>query len=121
MKPKQPYFLYFIILLLIELSIALFVKHSFIRGWLGDFLAVLLLYVFLRSFWNHSPRFTGMLVLFTAYWIECLQYFKLLNYLGLHEHPIISTILGTTFSIEDLIAYTLGVLFAFIVDQKLIR
>ena len=39
-----------IVLLLLEIFIALFMRDSFVRPFLGDFLVVILLYMIIRSF-----------------------------------------------------------------------
>lgn len=106
------------ILLVTEVVIALFLKDGFIRFTVGDFLASILVYCFLRSVFNTKPIYIALISLCISFSIEFLQLFKLLDYLELRENRIISTILGSHFSIEDLIAYALGVITIFVIDLK---
>ncbi|WP_201768006.1 DUF2809 domain-containing protein [Acaryochloris sp. CCMEE 5410] len=41
--------------------------------------------------------------------VEVLQYFKILELLGLGSSSLARTVIGTTFSWEDLVAYRLGI------------
>lgn len=117
----HPYFFaIFCTLLLIEIAIALFLKTGFIRHTVGDFLVVMLLYCFVKSFFNLKIIYTAFLVLFIASGIECLQLFNVLDYLDLRANTLIRVILGTTFSIEDLVAYTLGSICIAIIDFKIL-
>lgn len=47
-------------------------------------------------------------VLCFAFLIEFLQYLRLVEHLGLEKSPILSTVLGTSFAWNDLLAYTAG-------------
>ncbi len=96
-------------LLLIELSIALWVNDDFVRPYLGDVLVVILIYAFVRAFFKVAivPAALGVLVF--AFGVEFLQYFKIVEVLGWEASAIARTIIGTTFTWEDLIAYTVGV------------
>lgn len=113
----QPYyFAVFYTLLLIEIAIALFLKTGFIRHTVGDFLVVILLYCFIKSFMDIKPILLAITVLIIAFIIEFLQLANILDLLNLRENTFISTVFGTSFSIQDLIAYTLGVVFVFASD-----
>ncbi|WP_299890707.1 DUF2809 domain-containing protein [uncultured Lacinutrix sp.] len=118
----QPYyFAAFYTLLLIEIAIALLLKSGFIRHTFGDFLVVILLYCLIKSFVNIKSFYASIIVLIIAYTIEFLQLFNILDYLNLRNHKIISIILGTSFSIQDLIAYTLGIVFILFIDLIIIK
>ncbi|WP_299386759.1 DUF2809 domain-containing protein [uncultured Lacinutrix sp.] len=113
----QPYyFASFYLLLLIEIAIAIFLKGGFIRHTFGDFLSVILIYCFIKSFLNIKPILVAVLVLAIAFIIEFLQLANILEFLNLRDNRLIATILGTSFSIQDLIAYTLGTIFILITD-----
>jgi hypothetical protein len=43
----------------------------------------------------------------------------MITYLNVEENSVIRIILGTTFSITDLVAYTLGVITVFLIDKRL--
>lgn len=116
---KKHYFLIFIVLLLIEACIAYFLKSGFIRHTLGDFLVVILLYCFIRSFLKITPFQTSMIVLIIAFTIEILQLTPLLEFLNLENNKTAKLILGSTFHVNDLVAYAIGVLLTFWIDSLL--
>lgn len=93
----------FILLFITELLIVINYKNGFIRNNFGDYLVILMLYYFFRSFINLKPVYTALLTLCIAYTVEFLQYINIVEILNLEQH-------GTTFSIHDIIAYTLGFL-----------
>lgn len=103
-------------LLAVEIYIGTFVKDTIIRPYGGDFLVVILLYCFLKSFWNVSVFKVAMIVLIFSFVIEFLQYFKLVEILGLHNNKLASIIIGTSFSWKDLLAYFLGIVTVLIVE-----
>ena len=49
------YFFAALLLFLVELVIALYVKDNFVRPYLGDLLVVILIYCCLKSFWKADP------------------------------------------------------------------
>jgi glycopeptide antibiotics resistance protein len=94
----------------IEVLIAVFVDDNFIRPYFGDFLVVILLYCFLKTFWNISVKMTALFVLLFAFTIEVLQYLKFVKFVGLQDSKVANVVLGNSFAWSDIIAYTLGVL-----------
>jgi hypothetical protein len=115
------YFAVFYTLLLIEIAIALFLKDGFIRHTFGDFLVVILLYCFIKSFVVIKRVPLALMVLLIAFVIEFLQLANLLEQLNLRDNKLLATRFGTSFSIQDLIAYTLGVLFSLVADVLIHR
>tara|TARA_R110002073_G_scaffold279026_1_gene443149 strand:- start:437370 stop:437741 length:372 start_codon:yes stop_codon:yes gene_type:complete len=118
MKFKIRIFAIFIILFLIEVIIAKYITQPFIRHWFGDFLVVIMLYYFFKSFVNTRPVFLALFVLIFAFVIEFIQLTNLLDILKLKDNKTANLILGNTFSISDLIAYTLGILTVYYIDKK---
>jgi hypothetical protein len=116
---KSTYFVLFIIILLIEVCIAYFLKTGFIRHTFGDFLVVILLYCLLKSFINIKPITMAIIVLFISFTIEFLQLTPFLEWLNLHDNTLAKTVLGSTFHITDLVAYTLGIITIIIAESKL--
>jgi hypothetical protein len=57
-------------------------------------------------------------VLAFSFLIEFLQLFQLLKLLNLENNHMAKLILGSTFHVSDLIAYTLGILFILIVESN---
>jgi hypothetical protein len=113
------YFILFLILLIIEILIATFLKSGFIRHTFGDFLVVILLYTLIKSILKTKSLYIALAVLIIAFSIEFLQLANLLYYLNLRDNLLANLILGSHFSIQDLIAYTLGVICSFLIDKKL--
>ena len=107
MKFNLKNFLVFAFLLLLEIAIAQ--TSGFIRHTFGDFLVVILLFYLVKAFFNLSNKTVGISVLMFAYIVEFLQLTPLLEFLGLENNRLAIIIFGATFSIGDLIAYTLGV------------
>jgi DNA integrity scanning protein DisA with diadenylate cyclase activity len=104
---KGTYFITFVSLLLIEVSIALWSGHPFIRGFIGDVVVVLLLYTFLKSFLSIASEWIATGVLILAFGIEFLQYFKITEILKI-THPALKVMIGSVFDPCDLLAYTTG-------------
>ena len=105
-------------ILLIEICIAAFLTEGFIRHTFGDFLVVILVYCSIRTFIETNPIYIAIGVLTFAFAIEFLQLFNLLDHLQLRDNKIATIILGSTFHISDLIAYTLGTIIILAFDLK---
>ena len=104
------YFGLTVVLLLIEVLIAMYVRDNFIRPYFGDFLVVILMYCFLKSFADPDVRLTAMAVLLFSYLIEIFQYLNFVERLGLGNSEIARTLIGTSFAWMDILAYTTGIL-----------
>lgn len=70
---------------------------------------VILLYCFVRSFTQGSVVTLALCVLAFSYVIETMQYFKLVNSLGLQNSKIAKIVIGNSFSWMDMVAYTAGI------------
>lgn len=114
------YFIWSIVLFLIELYIALYVRDNFIRPYIGDTLVVILIYSVVRAFFSISILKAATGVLLFSFAIEFLQYFKIVEILGLQSSSIARTVIGTTFTWEDLLAYTLGFIMILCFEQLFI-
>ncbi|REH54736.1 uncharacterized protein DUF2809 [Tenacibaculum gallaicum] len=118
MKFQLKYFLAFIFLLLLEIAIAQ--TSGFIRHTFGDFLVVILLFYFVKSFFNLSNKTIVLSVLLFAYIVEFLQLTPLLVLLGLENNRMAVIIFGATFSIGDLVTYTLGIIIVLLIESSFI-
>ena len=107
---NRNYFILTILLFLIETAIALYLHDNFIRPYFGDFLVVILLYCFVKSFVNVSVWVAAGLVLLFSFAIEIAQYFNAVEKLGLQHYKIAKVVLGNSFAWMDLLAYILGIL-----------
>ncbi|MEO0408134.1 MAG: DUF2809 domain-containing protein [Cyanobacteria bacterium P01_A01_bin.135] len=105
----RPYYaLWAIFLFLVEVVIALYVRDDFIRPYVGDVLVVILIYAVVRALFRVSIFPAALGVLLFAFGVEILQYFKIVEVLGLGSSAIARTVIGTTFVWEDFLAYTIG-------------
>jgi len=107
---NKNYLLLTIILFIIEVFIALYVRDGFIRPYAGDFLVVILIYCFIRSFLNIPVISLAIGVLLFSFLIETLQYLDLVGMLGLEKNKLAKIVLGSSFEWIDMLAYTLGIL-----------
>lgn len=119
MKFNRKHFLTFIFLLLLEIIIAQ--TSGFIRHTFGDFLVVILLFYLVKAFFNFSNKSIGVSVLIFAYVVEFLQLTPLLKFLGLENNRLAVVLFGATFSIGDLVAYTLGIVTILLLEKILTR
>lgn len=103
------YLLFAIILLVVEVLIALYVRDRIVRPYVGDYLVVIMIYCFVKAFIKASPLKVAIGVLLFAYLIEALQYFNFLEFIGLENNKIAKIVLGHGFEWIDIIAYTLGI------------
>ncbi|MGC1471745.1 MAG: DUF2809 domain-containing protein [Psychroserpens sp.] len=108
-------------LLAVEIIIALYLSAGFIRHTVGDFLVVILMYCSMRAISNIKAISCAIMVLSFSFLIEFLQLFNLLDVLDLRNNNLAVIILGSTFEISDLIAYTFGAITIYLIDVKLIR
>lgn len=113
---KKRFLLLATLLFMAELYIGFFVKDQFIRPYGGDFLVVILIYAVLRTFWKAKKTTIAIVVLLFAYAVEIAQYFKIVERLKLSEYRSAEVLIGTSFSWEDLLAYTLGVALIYLLD-----
>ena len=107
---RSCYFIIFIVTLLLELYIALFIHDGLVRPYIGDFLVVILMYSFIRSFFNFPVLPICLFVLLFSYLVETLQFFKIVEKLNLQDLKFARVIIGTSFAWADILAYSLGVL-----------
>jgi hypothetical protein len=117
MKEKIPYLLLTIISFLFCVFIVLFFSDfPFIRGFLGDAVIVILLFSFIKIFYNiDSLKLSFALIIF-SYFIEFTQYLKIIPLLGFKENFLTRIIFGSVFDPFDLLAYTLGGISAYFID-----
>jgi len=118
-KFNKLYFFAFLSVLFAEIGIATFIKKGFIRSTFGDYLVVILIYCFVKSFVTAKPIYVAIGVLIFAFSIEFLQLFNLLKSLNLQNNNLATVIFGSTFQIGDLISYTLGCITILLFEYKI--
>lgn len=105
---NKTYFLLTVVLFITEILIALYVHDAIIRPYIGDLLVVILLYCFVKTFFNTGPFKTAVGVLLFAYLVEFSQYLNLVKHLGLQRSRLANIVMGNSFEWIDMIAYTIG-------------
>ncbi len=58
----------------------------------------------------------ALVALLFSYAIEALQYFKIVEIVGLEKSKFARVIIGTSFSWVDILAYTLGIVFVLLIE-----
>lgn len=109
MKKRLPYITGFLLLLIAEILIALFVHGGFVRYYLGDIIVVWVVYCFVKIFF---PKINGYItaagVMIFAFIVEFLQYIHIVDILGLGDIKFFRVLIGTSFSTIDLLCYVVG-------------
>ena len=106
----KKFFFLAVMLFGIEVLFALFVRDAFVRPYVGDYLAIILVYCSVRTVLKASLWKVAVGVLLFCYLLETLQYFHIVNRLGLQNNIVAKTIIGHGFDWVDMVAYTLGIL-----------
>ena len=105
---------------LVEIAIAAgVVAGPFVRGSVGDILAVALIYFVLRVLLV-SPVKAAVTAVAVGFAIEALQFFHVADWLGLDRGGIPYLLIGNTYSPVDLIMYAVGGGGALSIDRYLL-
>ena len=116
MKKRIFYIISFLVIFCIEVFIALYGRDSFVRPYRGDALVVVLVYSFVRIFIPTGvPRLPFYVFLFACF-VEVLQYFQLVETLGITNRAL-RIILGSTFDWKDIVCYGAGCILIFLFEQ----
>jgi len=115
------YFVLTVLLFAVEVMIALFVHDRLIRPYIGDVIVVILIYCFVKSFFNIAVLPTAVGVLLFAFGIETLQYFNIIVHLGLEKSKLATTVIGNSFAWMDLFTYVIGIAIVIIAEKSFTR
>ena len=116
MKVRPAYVVATILVLAVEVLIAVYVHDGFVRPYVGDILAVVLVYLGIRAV---SPLAVvpGLVVACAiAVVIEVAQLFHLLDALGLSHSHLARVVLGGVFDVKDLGCYAVGAVCVLLVE-----
>ncbi|WP_114789545.1 DUF2809 domain-containing protein [Niabella yanshanensis] len=115
---RKKYFFSFVLLFVVEVLIALYIHDNFVRPYIGDVFVVILIYCFVKSFIKLPvlPAATGVLVF--SFIIETLQYFNIVDRLGLGHSKLARTVIGTSFAWEDIGAYVAGFIIILLAERS---
>ena len=110
------YFIGFLISIIIEIIIALFVHDKFVRPYIGDVLVIICIYMLLNVFFDNKIKHLELYIFIFAVVVEIMQYFNIMNYLA-NDNKILKIALGSTFDIKDIICYIIGFISIIIVSN----
>ena len=96
-----------VLILAAEIYIAICVKGGFVRHYAGDVLAVILLYALARAAFSEPPLNLPLKIFAFAAALELVQYFGVVQILGI-ENKILKVMIGGTFDFTDLLCYAAG-------------
>ena len=116
MSGRNAYALAALVILAIEVLIALFVRDAIVRPYVGDVLAVVLVYLVLRAVTPLGVIVAAGISLVIAVAVEVAQALNLLGALGLSDNTLARVILGGSFDWLDIAAYTTGALIVLAVE-----
>lgn len=108
MKRRILYLMATIILLVVEVLIALYVHDDFVRPYLGDVLVVVVIYTFVRIFVPEKVKLLPLYIFIFAVVVEILQWFHIVNILGLADNRFFSVLIGGVFDVKDILCYGAG-------------
>lgn len=97
-----------------ELLIAMFLNDPLIRPHVGDALAVVLVYLGLRTILPWRPLPAALTALGIAFAIELGQLIHIRDLLGLSDSALVRFTLGGVFDVKDLVFYTAGTIVALV-------
>lgn len=118
---RKIYAILFGALLLTEVCIALFVRDAFVRPYVGDMLVTVLLCCLCRVVIPKGVKILPVYVFLFAAAVEIGQYFDVVKLLGLEGNRFLSTLIGRTFSLADLLCYGIGCLLFWSADLVIHR
>lgn len=92
---------------------------GFLRGTVGDFLVVLLLYAGARAIFPRSVRLLPLYIFLFACIVEVGQFLNIPALLGLSESATLSIAVGSVFDWLDIAAYGVGCLVSALIDWQI--
>src|SRR5690349_4300728 len=114
-KKRGIYFLIFLMLLTVEIFIAIFVHDELVRPYIGDILAVGVVYYFIRIFLPERVALLPLYVFIIALTVEILQFFDFAGLIG-SENKILKIIAGSVFDWKDIACYAIGCAIIAVID-----
>lgn len=119
LKFDKKSFIIAIIIFLVEVIIALYIKDKIIRPFVGDILVVIFMYYFIKAFINIKVINIAIFTLIFSFVVEILQYFNFVEMIGLGHNKAARIIIGTSFSWIDILCYFIGFVLLFFIDKDL--
>lgn len=114
---RPGYALAALLVFLVEVGIALWVRDRFVRPYLGDVLAVVLVYLALRAVTTLRVVPAALAAFAVGVLVELGQAINLLGHLGLAGNRVARVVLGSAFSLGDLLCYAAGAVLVILVER----
>jgi len=122
MKFNLKYFLIAIAIFILEVLIATKLKDIFfVRAYLGDVFVVMLMYYFIKAFFDFNPAKLIIGIFIFSCMIEFAQYFHFGELMGFKNNRMMMIILGNSFSWIDIVCYFAGCVVLFFIESKIYR
>ena len=119
---KKTYLIAAVILFLAEIAILIFwEKNLFIRGFLGDVLAVLFLYAAIKSIVNIKSSYGIFISFAVGVLLEIGQYFNFAKLINMQDNRIFNVVFGSRFDWKDIVAYFIGTMMLFACEKYFIK
>jgi len=119
MKRRLVYLFLTLLLLIVEVLIALFVHDNFVRPYMGDVLVTVLICSFLRIIIPKGVKLLPLYVFIFSAGVEVLQYFRIVELLGLSDNRFFSILIGSVFDVKDIVCYGIGCLLFFLCEKTI--
>ena len=117
MKLNRTYILLSVLIFVLEIFIER--TTGFVRYTLGDVFAVMFVYTSIKSVFDVSVIKAAIIALSIAFTIEIVQLFNLHVYYPKNYKRLFKLLLGSSFSMGDMLAYTSGILIVLIIEWRL--
>ncbi len=107
-----------IFIFIVEVLIATKLKNIFfVRAYLGDVLVVMLMYYFIKTFFDfNSTKLIVGIFIFSCL-MEFAQYFHFGELMGFKDNRIVMIMLGNSFSWLDILCYFAGCVILFLITN----
>lgn len=118
MTLRPAYLLAAALIFAVEVAIARgVIPGDFVRGSVGDVLVIALIYALIRGVTRLAPVTVCAISIATGFVTEGLQYLHAADRLGLQPGGVAAIVLGSTFTVQDLLMYVIGGLLALGCDR----
>jgi hypothetical protein len=99
----------------IEILIALFVHDDFIRPYVGDIIVIAVIYYFVRIFFPDGLKYLLLYIFAFSVMIEFAQLLELTKLVS-GNNRFLEILLGTFFSVWDIVCYAAGFIIVGIIE-----
>ena len=120
-RPRLIYAAVFLLLLITEVIIALFVRDAFLRPYGGDILVTVLLCTLVRILFPKGIKLLPLYVFIFSVLVEFAQYINIVKLLSLSDIAFFRIIVGTSFSWIDIICYGAGCILFFVFESLILK